>query len=233
MNGSKLVTKQIPANANNYTKDRINNGKKTQISEITIHHAAANAAIESIGKLWQNPSQRTSSHYGVNGENVGQYVDEKDAAWCNSNFAANCRAITIECANSAEVTGKTYAETLKKGDSLGWPVSDQTFDTLIKLVADCAARNSLHPLVLGKSLTWHSMYSATACPGPYLISKLQYIVDKANEINSQSETDVDGDLYGVMRQVIALTGKEKAQAYADKLNKEGDSAYYKVVKIEK
>lgn len=46
-----------------------------------------------------------------------------------------------------------------------------------------ARRNDLGKLVKGKNLTWHSMYAATACPGPYLSGKLQELVDKANTIN--------------------------------------------------
>lgn len=42
----------------------------------------------------------------------------------------------------------------------------------------------------------------------------------------------EGELYGVVKQVIALTGKEKAQEYANELNKDaGDDAYYKVIDI--
>ena len=66
----------------------------------------------------------------------------------------NCRAVTIETSNS--------------GGAPEWPVSDTTFQTLVTLVADIARRNGLGKLVKGKNLTWHSMYAATACPGPYL-----------------------------------------------------------------
>lgn len=233
MTESKLVTKVIQAHKNNFTKDRINNGIKVKISEITLHHMAGCLSIEGCGALWQDPNRKGSSNYGINGLNIGQYVSELDASWCNSNFAANCRSVTIEIANSPEVSGKTYAETIAKGDKLGWPVTDDSLKTTIKLVADIAKRNDLHPLVLGKTLTWHNMYSATSCPGPHLMGKLQYIVDEANRINAEKEINTEEDLYGVMRQAIALTGEEKAQAYANKLNSEDKTSFYKIVKIEK
>ena len=50
-------------------------------------------------------------------------------------------------------------------------------------MADIARRNGLGKLIKGQNLTWHSMYAATACPGPYLSGKLQELVDKANAIN--------------------------------------------------
>ena len=164
---SKLVTKFIPAYKDNYTKSRKAQGGT--ISEITIHHCASILTIEALGALWQREGRKGSSHYGVSETNIGQYVHESDVAWTNGNWEANCRAVTIETSNS--------------GGAPEWPVSDTTFQTLVTLVADIARRNDLGKLVKGKNLTWHSMYAATACPGPYLSGKLQELVDKANTIN--------------------------------------------------
>lgn len=173
MADSALVAKFIPAYTGNYTQNRARYGK---ISEITIHHCAGVMSIEQLGALWQRKGRNGSSHYGVSGSRIGQYVAESDIAWTNSNWNANCRAVTIETSNSAGAPN--------------WPVANASLATLILLVADIAKRNGLHPLVLGKSLTWHSMYTATACPGPYLFSKLQYIADEANKINSQEDDNM-------------------------------------------
>ena len=140
-----MVTKFIPAYKDNYTKSLKAQGGT--ISEITIHHCASILTIEALGALWQREGRKGSSHYGVSETNIGQYVHERDVAWTNGNWEANCRAVTIT------------------------------------LVADIARRNDLGKLVKGKNLTWHSMYAATACPGPYLSGKLQELVDKANTIN--------------------------------------------------
>lgn len=232
MSKTSLTVKSIPAHTGNYTK-----GRTAPISEICLHHMAAAASVEQCGAGWATAGRNGSSHFGVNGASIAQYVDESDTAWCNGNWAANCRAISIEVANSPEITGKTYDETTKNGNRLGWPVTDASLATLIKLVADISKRNNLHPLVCGKSLTWHNMYAATACPGPYLTSKLQYITDEANKLNSKTETPLAGDdkiVYGVVRQIIALTGKKKAQSYADQLNaQEADKKnnLYKIMEI--
>jgi hypothetical protein len=164
---SALVTKFIPADSSNYTENRTEEGGT--ISEITIHHCAGIMSIDDLGTLWQNPTRNGSSHYGVSDTSIGQYVREKDVAWTNGNWEANCRAVTIETSNN--------------GGAPEWPVSDTTFETLVQLVADIAKRNQLGKLVKGNNLTWHSMYSATACPGPYLTERLQAIVDQANAIN--------------------------------------------------
>jgi N-acetylmuramoyl-L-alanine amidase len=164
---TRTLTKFIPAYEGNYTKDRKAQGGT--ISEITIHHCANILTIDALGALWQREGRKGSSHYGVSETSIGQYVHEDDVAWTNGNWEANCRAVTIETSNS--------------GGAPEWPVSDTTFQTLVTLVADIARRNGLGKLVKGKNLTWHSMYAATACPGPYLSGKLQELVDKANTIN--------------------------------------------------
>ena len=164
---SKLVTKFIPAYKDNYTEKSQSAGRhyfRNHDSPL-----CSILTIEALGALWQREGRKGSSHYGVSETNIGQYVHESDVAWTNGNWEANCRAVTIETSNS--------------GGAPEWPVSDTTFQTLVTLVADIARRNDLGKLVKGKNLTWHSMYAATACPGPYLSGKLQELVDKANTIN--------------------------------------------------
>ena len=164
---SSLVNVVIPANDNNFTYGR--DGRS--IRKITIHHCAGVMSAESIGYLWQNPNRETSSHYGigVDGE-IGQYVDESNTAWTDSNWESNCTSITIE--NSNDSTG---------GE---WHVGDATLNSLIRLCADISIRNGLGLLVAGENLTWHSMYAATTCPGDYLRSRMDYIAAEANKIIS-------------------------------------------------
>lgn len=160
------------ADPSNYTESRAAQGYS--LKKITIHHMAGNLTVQQLGALWQNPARNGSSTYGVQGDNIGQYVLEDDVPWTDSNWASNCSSITIETANS--------------GGAPNWPVADNTLATLIRLVADIASRRGLGKLVKGQNLTWHSMYAATACPGPYLLSKMDYIVQEANKINGYGDT---------------------------------------------
>ena len=164
---SKLVSVIVPASEENFTYGR----SGYNLRKITIHHMAGIMSAEACGKLWQNPARATSSHYGigVNGE-IGQYVDESNTAWCDSNWESNCTSVTIE--NSNDSTGDE------------WHISDETLNSLIKLCADISIRNNLGLLVVGDNLTWHSMYAATTCPGDYLRSKMEYIASEANKIIS-------------------------------------------------
>lgn len=169
MPNSKLVNVIVPADPSNYTVGR----SGSAIRDITIHHMAGVLSAEQCGAIFARPGRNGSSHYGigVNGE-VGQYVDEANTAWTNSNWASNCRSVTIETSN-CDTGGE-------------WPVSDASYNTLIKLVADIAKRNNLGTLVAGDNLTWHSMFAPTTCPGDFLRARVEEIARKANEINGGS-----------------------------------------------
>lgn len=167
MNNSNLVNVTIPASDSNFTYGR--DGRT--LRKITVHHCAGVMSCESIGYLWQNPGRECSSHYGIgNDGRIGQYVDEGNTAWTDSNWGSNCTSVTIETSNSS-----------CGGD---WPVSDEALNSLIRLCADISIRNGLGLLVPGDNLTWHSMYAPTECPGNYLRSRMQYIADEANKIIS-------------------------------------------------
>lgn len=170
MSNSSLATIQVPAYSGNYTRGR--GGHKIQ--KITIHHMAGHLTAKQCGKIFQRVGRKGSTHYGIgyNGE-IAQYVDEANTAWADANSKSNRTSVTFETANSS--TGGN------------WPVNDVTLNSVIKLCADIAIRNNLGPLVPGKNLTWHSMYSSTVCPGPYLKSRIEYIAAEANKIIAQGE----------------------------------------------
>lgn len=170
---SKLVSAFIPAHKNNYTVGR--SGRK--LEAITIHHIAGIWSAKRLGELWQDKSRKGSSHYGIGKDaEIAQYVNEKDTAWTNSNWDSNCKSVTIETSNNSLAPN--------------WTVSDEVLNSLIKLVADIAKRNNIK-LVKGKTLNWHSMYTSTACPGPYLMSKIDYIIAEANKINTPAPTPIE------------------------------------------
>lgn len=183
MSNSSLVTVKVPANSSNYTK-----GRTAKIQMIAIHHMAGILTAKQCGNIFAKAGRGGSSHYGIgkDGE-VGLYVDEANTAWTNSNWDSNCKSVTIETSN-CEVGGE-------------WKVSDKVLSKLIELVVDIAKRNKLGKLVKGKNVVWHSMYTATSCPGKYLLSKMDYIVEQANKINGQAsepEKSEEPDYTGVI-----------------------------------
>ena len=96
-------------------------------------------------------------------------LDEGIVPGTSGGYSADCDAVTIEVSNS------------KLGEP--WAVSDKALNSLILLCADIAKRNGLGRLEKGKNLCWHQMYAATACPGRFLLSKMDYIAEEANKIN--------------------------------------------------
>lgn len=172
MSNSKLVNyTKISSNKNKGRVHNIYNPKGT-IDKITIHHMAGNLSVETCGNIFSGTRQ-TSSNYGIGSDGrVGLYVDEKDRAWTSGSRENDYHAITIEVAN----------------DQIGgdWHISDKALSKLIELCVDICKRNGIKKLnYTGDktgNLTMHCWFQATACPGPYLKSKFQYIADSVNKL---------------------------------------------------
>lgn len=150
-----------------------NSGQRTHsIDRITPHCVVGQCTAEVLGEVF-NGKREVSANYGIdkNGR-VGLYVDEKNRSWCSSSRENDQRAITIECASD------TYAP---------YAMNDKVWTTLIALCADICKRNGKKKLLwfgdktktLNYSpasdemvLTVHKWFSATACPGEWLYSRL-------------------------------------------------------------
>ena len=153
------------------------------IDTITIHCAAAQAAVETLGRLFQ--TKQASANYGIGADGrVGMYVEEKDRSWCTSNNANDARAVTIEVACDNR---HPYA------------VKDAVYKKLIALVADICKRNGIAKLVWstdkydrmshkgGCNMTVHRDYENKACPGKWLYDRHGEIARKVNEILEEDE----------------------------------------------
>lgn len=139
------------------------------ITKITIHHMAGNLTVKQCGDLFQR--REACSNYGIdNNLDVGMFCEEKDRAWCSANYDNDHRAINIELAND--------------GGAPDWHVSDKVIEKCIELCVDICQRNGIEQLVFtgdaSGNLTQHNYFCATACPGPYLKTKFQYIADQVN-----------------------------------------------------
>ena len=144
--------------------------RTSPIKKITIHHMAGNLSVEACGEVFQY--RQASSNYGIDTDGrIALYVDEKNISWASSSQWNDGQAATIEVANS------------KSGGN--WPVSNKAMTSLISLCVDICKRNGIKKLEYtgdtNGTLTIHSMFAATACPGPYLKSKLNYICKEVNK----------------------------------------------------
>ena len=148
-----------------------NTPRNNSIRKITIHHMAGNLSVEQCGNIFADRNRKASSNYGIGSDGrVGLYVDEANRSWCSSNGDNDHQAVTIEVAN--DVIGGN------------WHVSDVALAKLIDLCVDICERNHIDRLVFtgnaNGNLTLHKYFAATACPGPYLESKMPYIAEEVN-----------------------------------------------------
>ena len=138
-------------------------GRAYPVTKVTIHEMAAVWTAQRCGEFFRDSTRNASSNYGIgNDGDIKCYVDEDNAAWTSSNWDNDNRAITIEVSNS-----------YMGGD---WPISDAAYQSLIKLCADICTRYKITPEYTGTktaSFTEHKMFSATACPGPYIHNLLE------------------------------------------------------------
>ena len=214
--------------------------RKYDITRISPHCFVGQVSVERAGKSFANraPGREASCNYaiGLDGR-VALIVEEKNRSWCTSSPDNDNRAITIECASDATTP---YA------------FKPECFDSLVKLSADICRRNGKNKLVWipdknralsyvpapGEMLiTVHRWFANKACPGNWLMSKMDEYVQKVNaELNNSVHENnkntptlengypvQEGPRYRVQTGSYAKVGNAKRQA--EQLNKEGFPAY--------
>lgn len=173
------------------------------IDTITIHCAAAQAAVETLGRLFQ--TKQASANYGIGPDGrVGMYVEEKERSWATSNGANDRRAVTIEvaCANKHP-----------------YKVNDAAYKALLDLVTDICARNGIKKLVWstskadrvnhlnGCNMTVHRDYENKACPGQWLYDRHGEIAAEVNRRLAEKQED-DMVRYKTIEEMPAWAQKE-------------------------
>ena len=175
---SPLATKEILSP--NYSK------RTLPITKFTPHHTAVVAPAENIANGFLKPERKASANYiiGNDGEIICS-VPEEYRAWTSGTWTENGHdndgmAITIEVCNS---TGAPE-----------WRVSDAALEALINLGVDVCKRYNLPGFTwtgdANGTLTIHNMFQATACPGPYLESKMPYISEEITRRLKEDKTMV-------------------------------------------
>ena len=168
---STLATLIVPAHPSNYSAS----SKRTGMTNVCWHHMAGVLTAERCGRIFADPNRNGSAHYGIGSDGViANYVPEENVAWHCGNWPNNCKSIGIEISNSA----------------LGgnWPVSEASLNLAISLTADIFRRYGIKKAVVGQTLTYHSQFSATACPGDDVRSKLQWAADEINKLLGEKPT---------------------------------------------
>ena len=165
-----------------------------RVCKITPHHMAVVWTGERCAQSFDVYGRNASAQYciGYDGEIVG-CVDENDRSWCSASGWNDRKAITIEVSNNS--TG---------GD---WPISQKSWDSLVRLCADICRRYGFRLTYDGTpngSLTEHQMYAATNCPGPYLHARMGELARQVNAILDGEEKEERASIEAVKDGVYRL-----------------------------
>ncbi len=136
---------------------------RQKIDRIVIHHNATTNKNVAINTWLANGPAQTSAHYEVADNEIIGIVGEGTTAWHAGNGDMNARSIGIENVNNSLAPN--------------WTISNSTFESLSRLVADIAKRYNLP--IDSTHVIPHKAVVSTACPGGIDVAK---VIKRANEI---------------------------------------------------
>ena len=224
---SPLATDHVDLNKNSNPRNAYYSDTKQTynptgvIDRVILHHMAGKMTARACAEMHYRSTGASANYYiGYDGE-ICLGVDESRRAWTTGNREVDSYGITIECSNSQ--------------NDEPWPVSDASYNSCIKLIADICKRNDIKRVNFtgdkSGNLLMHRWYQNTACPGTYLSSRFGDIASKVNAI-LEGEPGPDPEpetktLYCVQVGAFAI------KSNADKLCKELESQGYKPFVVEK
>jgi hypothetical protein len=139
-----------------------------------IHHVAGTNGLGYVANENTRNSHPTY-HIANNGAVTG--IVNPDRRPYSTGGSPDPNAVTFEIDNSS--TG---------GD---WPISTDALNSLIDVIVYHGSQSPRAGKGFAKNqpsvkqaeffIAWHSQYKATACPGPFVVSQLDYIVSECNK----------------------------------------------------
>jgi len=174
-----------------YTKLSPNNsGKRTHsIDRITPHCVVGQISIESLGNIFANSMAQASSNYGIGVDGrVGLFVPEDSRSWCSSSNENDQRAVTIECASDTKDPYAFNDTVYKKLIELCIDICKRNGKTKLIWISDKAKALKYEPKFDEMLITVHRWFADKACPGDWLMSKMNDLVEKVNAGLSKKTT---------------------------------------------
>lgn len=143
-----------------------------EIQGIIIHHVAGTDGLDYVANANSRDSHPTY-HVDRRGKTSG-IVHPNRQPFSMGHDVDNI-VITVEVDNT------------RTGDP--WPVSDESIEAIIQICLDHekqSSRNGFAKNIRGTNqkeffIGWHSQYKSTACPGPHILSKIDYMVAEMNK----------------------------------------------------
>ena len=144
------------------------------INGVVIHHVAG---TNGLGYVANKNTRNSHPTYHIANSGAVTGVVHPDRRPFSTGGAPDPNAVTFEIDNSSA-----------GGD---WPVSPAALEALIDVIVYHGSQSPRAGKGFAKNLpavkqseffiAWHSQYSATACPGPFIMSQLDYIVTECNK----------------------------------------------------
>jgi heme-binding NEAT domain protein len=144
------------------------------INGVVIHHVAGTNGLNYVANANVRNSHPT---YHISNSGAVTGIVNPNRRPYSTGGTPDPSAVTFEIDNSSA-----------GGD---WPVSDAALSALIDVIVYHASQSpragkgfALNQKSVVQSqffIAWHSQYKATACPGAYVTSKLDYIVNECNK----------------------------------------------------
>jgi hypothetical protein len=144
------------------------------INGVVIHHVAGTNGLGYVANANTRNSHPTY-HIANSGAITG--IVNPDRRPHSTGGAPDPNAVSFEIDNSSA-----------GGD---WPISSAALDSLIDVIVFHASQSPRAGKGFAKNqpsvaqseffIAWHSQYKATACPGPFIMSQLDYIIGECNK----------------------------------------------------
>ena len=144
------------------------------INGVVIHHVAGTNGLGYVANANTRNSHPTY-HIANSGAVTG--IVNPDRRPYSTGGTPDPNSVTFEVDNSSV------------GED--WPVSPAALEALIDVIVYHASQSPRAGKGFAKNepsvkqseffIAWHSQYKATACPGPFIMSQLDYIVDQCNK----------------------------------------------------
>jgi hypothetical protein len=144
------------------------------INGVVIHHVAGTNGLGYVANANTRNSHPTY-HIANSGAVTG--IVHPDRRPYSTGGTPDPNAVTFEIDNSSA--------------GGNWPVSAAALDSLIDVIVYHASQSPRAGRGFAKNepsvkqaeffIAWHSQYKATACPGPFIMSQLDYIVSECNK----------------------------------------------------
>jgi hypothetical protein len=141
-------------------------GRQQPVRFVVPHHAAT-TDLSGVDNTFGSPGRQASTHFGVQGKTLHQYVGEGDTSYANADWYANSASITWEMVNA-----EGYYP---------WRIAEDTFDTSARLAADVLVRFGLGRATYPGTVRLHRDFLTTQCPGDWFVQNLSRYLELVNK----------------------------------------------------